>query len=121
MDRERLITIDPEILGGIPCFSGTRVPIDVLFNNLSDGLTIDEIVDSYPTLSKELVLKILADPDQVRRARNARQANAIVHLDRPGLTKDAADVQNMVIAGEITTQQARQMMIEKIRARQCSR
>ena len=118
MDSERLITIDPEIMGGIPCFVGTRVPLDVLFENLSDSLTVDEIGDSYLTLSKKLVLKVLANPDQIRRARSARPASAIAHLDRPGLTKDAADVQNRLIAGEITTHQAIQMMIEKIRARQ---
>lgn len=48
-----IIVRDPEILGGRPVFRGTRVPVEVLFENLEDGLTIDEIVESYPSLSKD--------------------------------------------------------------------
>lgn len=47
-----IIVRDPEILGGRPVFRGTRVPVEVLFENLEDGLTIDEIVESYPSLNK---------------------------------------------------------------------
>ena len=43
---------DPEILGGRPVFRGTRVPVEVLFENLEDGLSIDEIIASYPSLNK---------------------------------------------------------------------
>jgi uncharacterized protein (DUF433 family) len=35
-----------------PGVRGTRVPIEVLFENLDDGLTIDAIIDSYPSLNK---------------------------------------------------------------------
>ena len=47
-----VVVRDPEILGGRPVFRGTRVPVEVLFENLEDGLTIDEIVESYPSLDK---------------------------------------------------------------------
>jgi uncharacterized protein (DUF433 family) len=47
-----VVVRDPEILGGRPLFRGTRVPVEVLFENLEDGLTIDEIVESYPSLDK---------------------------------------------------------------------
>jgi uncharacterized protein (DUF433 family) len=49
---ETVIIRDPEILGGRPVFRGTRVPVEVLFENLEDGLTIDEIIFSYPSLNK---------------------------------------------------------------------
>jgi uncharacterized protein (DUF433 family) len=49
MDRaiavKQLITIDPDIKNGAPCFSGTRVPLDVICDSLRDGLSIDEIAD----------------------------------------------------------------------------
>lgn len=45
-----VIVSDPEVLGGRPVFRGTRVPVEVLFENLEDGLTIDDIVDAYPSL-----------------------------------------------------------------------
>jgi len=49
---ESVIVRDRNILGGRPVFRGTRVPIEVLFENLEDGLTLDEIVASYPSLNK---------------------------------------------------------------------
>ncbi len=48
-----VIVRDPEILGGRPVFRGTRVPIEVLFENLEDGLSINEIIEAYPSLNKE--------------------------------------------------------------------
>lgn len=54
-----IVTSDPEILGGTPVFAGTRVPVAVLFENLADGLTLDEILDSYPTLTREKALAAL--------------------------------------------------------------
>ena len=39
-----VIVRDPEILGGRPVFRGTRVPVEVLFENLEDGLSINEII-----------------------------------------------------------------------------
>ena len=47
-----LITSNPEILGGTPVFTGTRLPVAVLFENLADGLSLNEIIDSYPTLTR---------------------------------------------------------------------
>ena len=47
-----VIVRDPEILGGRPVFRGTRVPVEVLFENLEDGLPIDEIIAPYPSLNK---------------------------------------------------------------------
>jgi len=55
----QLVTIDKEILGGTPVFTGTRVPIAVLFENLADGLTLEEILDSYPTLKREQAIQAL--------------------------------------------------------------
>jgi uncharacterized protein (DUF433 family) len=52
------ITIDPEIVSGTPVFSGTRVPIDALINNLEDGLTLDEFLDNFPTVAREQALRV---------------------------------------------------------------
>jgi uncharacterized protein (DUF433 family) len=54
-----VIVRDPEILGGRPVFRGTRVPVEVLFENLEDGLSIDEIIESYPSLNKADVIACL--------------------------------------------------------------
>lgn len=55
----RIVSSDPDVLGGTPVFLGTRVPVAVLFENLADGMTLDEIIDAYPTLSREAALAAL--------------------------------------------------------------
>jgi uncharacterized protein (DUF433 family) len=54
-----LITKNPSVLGGRPVFRGTRVPIETLFENLADGLSVDEIVSSYPSLDRDLLVAVL--------------------------------------------------------------
>ena len=54
-----VIVRDPEILGGRPVFRGTRVPVEVLFENLEDGLSINDIIEAYPSLNKEDVIACL--------------------------------------------------------------
>jgi uncharacterized protein (DUF433 family) len=46
------VTANPEVLGGKPVFSGTRVPVDALWNNLADGATLDEFLRWFPTVSR---------------------------------------------------------------------
>lgn len=53
------ITIDPEIVSGAPVFRGTRVPVDALLNNLKAGLTLDEFLDNFPTVTREQALQVL--------------------------------------------------------------
>ncbi len=60
MDASELIVSDPGILGGAPCFRGTRVPVAVLFDNLADGLTIDQVLEAWPSLDRAAVLAVLA-------------------------------------------------------------
>jgi uncharacterized protein (DUF433 family) len=47
------------VLGGRPVFRNARVPVEVLFENLADGLSLDEILDSYPTLDRDDVVAVL--------------------------------------------------------------
>ena len=66
-----LVTTDPEILGGTPVFAGTRVPVAVLFENLADGLTLDEILESYPTLNREQAIEALRQAETLLERRKA--------------------------------------------------
>lgn len=59
MNVSEVVQVDPEILGGTPVFTGTRVPITVLFENLADGLSLVEILDSYPTIKREQAIEAL--------------------------------------------------------------
>jgi uncharacterized protein (DUF433 family) len=50
VDVKAIVRSDPAIMGGEPCFRGTRIPISVLFSNLEAGVSLAEILESYPTL-----------------------------------------------------------------------
>lgn len=58
-NRQKLVEIDPEKLGGTPVFYGTRVPIQNLFDCLEAGETIDEFLDQFPTVAREQALAVL--------------------------------------------------------------
>jgi len=55
----RVINIDPEILGGTPVFSGTRVPIKNLFDYLETGDSIEDFLEDFEGVSKDQVIKVL--------------------------------------------------------------
>ena len=52
---EEMVVSDPEIMGGTPVFKGTRIPVDLVADMLSQGATEDEIVEGYPSLNKEKI------------------------------------------------------------------
>jgi uncharacterized protein (DUF433 family) len=49
----------PEIMGGTPVFTGTRVPVQNLLDYLEGGETIDEFLAAFPTVSREQVIAFL--------------------------------------------------------------
>ena len=54
-----MMNIDPEILGGEPCFNGTRVPLETVIDNLAAGITIERILRNYPSLTQEHIDAVL--------------------------------------------------------------
>lgn len=61
---DAVIISNPEILGGTPCFAGTRVPLKSLFDYLQAGDSIEEFLAQFPTVEREQVMKVL---ETVRR------------------------------------------------------
>ncbi|HBX50685.1 MAG TPA: hypothetical protein DEH02_06390 [Bacteroidales bacterium] len=55
----KIINIDPEILGGTPVFSGTRVPVKNLFDYLEAGKSIDMFIEDFDTINKKQILQLL--------------------------------------------------------------
>ena len=53
MTAESFITSDPKILSGTPVFKGTRVPIRTLFDYLSDGLSLDYFLETFPSVTRQ--------------------------------------------------------------------
>ncbi len=61
MEVESVIVSDPEILGGTPCFRGTRVPVDSLIHYLEAGDTLDEFLDNFPSVTREAAIAALEE------------------------------------------------------------
>jgi uncharacterized protein (DUF433 family) len=53
------ITIDPDIVSGTPVFRGTRVPVEALIDNLEAGLSLDEFLENFPTVTREQAMQVL--------------------------------------------------------------
>ena len=53
-----LIVRDPETLGGIPVFAGTRVPIQTLIDYMERGFPLEEFLDDFPTVSLEKAIAV---------------------------------------------------------------
>ena len=73
MKTSDIITIDKEIQSGTPVFKGTRVPVQSLFWHLESGVTIDEFLEDFPSVTKkqavallELSNKIISSPQIIR-------------------------------------------------------
>ena len=54
-----VIVRDPEVLGGIPCFRGTRVPFQNLLDYLEAGDTLDQFLDQFPTVTRQMAIEAL--------------------------------------------------------------
>jgi len=56
-----IIIKDPEILGGEPVFRGTRVPFKILIEYLEGGDTLDQFLEQYPSVSRELAIAAIEE------------------------------------------------------------
>jgi uncharacterized protein (DUF433 family) len=50
------ISVDPDILVGRPIIRGTRISVELLMDRLGDGWTMEQILESYPRLTRDDVL-----------------------------------------------------------------
>ena len=78
MERRRLQQIvmsEPEIMGGTPVFRGTRIPVDLVADMLTQGASAEEILEGYPTLDREEIAMapLCARAFPVRKSGNRNQ------------------------------------------------
>jgi len=59
IERNDVITSDREILGGVPVFRGTRVPVRSLLDHLAAGATLDAFLHDFPSVSREQAQALL--------------------------------------------------------------
>jgi len=53
------ISIDAEVMSGVPVFTGTRVPVSALLENLEVGVSLDEFLENFPTVTREQAVEYL--------------------------------------------------------------
>lgn len=63
------ITRDPEIMHGTPVFSGTRAPVETLFDYLEGGESLDDFLKGFPTVKRELAIQVLEECKELRSAK----------------------------------------------------
>jgi uncharacterized protein (DUF433 family) len=60
-----VIVRDPEILGGTPVFRGTRVPLQALFDSLEGGETLEEFLEGFPSVTRDMAIAALEQAQQL--------------------------------------------------------
>lgn len=56
---DKLIHKDPNIMGGVPVFVGTRVPAHILLEWLEAGESLEDFLDNYPSVSREQAVAVM--------------------------------------------------------------
>jgi uncharacterized protein (DUF433 family) len=64
------ITIDTDTLGGQPVFKGTRVTVESLFDHLEKGVTMNDFLQDFPTVTKEQAIAIIEIASKIMTSRN---------------------------------------------------
>ena len=54
-----VIWIDPDRMSGIPCFKGTRVPIQTLIDHIEGNSTLDDFLEGFPSVSREQAIQFI--------------------------------------------------------------
>jgi len=70
MELKDLINIDSGVLGGQTVFKGTRVPVETLFDHLEAGVSIDEFIEDFPTVTKEQAIAALEIANKLMTSKN---------------------------------------------------
>ena len=58
---EKVIVKNPGILGGEPVFRGTRVPFKILTDYLEGGDSLDEFLEQYPSITREVAVAAIEE------------------------------------------------------------
>jgi uncharacterized protein (DUF433 family) len=78
MQIRELINIDKEILGGQPVFAGTRVPVESLFDHLEAGVSLDEFLADFPSVTRQQAVDLLEAANKILTSNNIEQLYAAV-------------------------------------------
>ncbi len=63
------ITINPDVMGGLPCIRGMRMPVATVVGMVADGMPVAEILDDFPDLEAEDIAEALRYAEEDERER----------------------------------------------------
>ena len=63
MDKQ-IITVSPEIMGGTPVFTGTRVPVQAFIDYIKAGESIDSFLEGFPSVKREQLVAFLDEAEK---------------------------------------------------------
>jgi uncharacterized protein (DUF433 family) len=63
------ITVNPSLMGGMPCLRSLRIPVATVVGMVADGMTVPEILDAYPDLESDDVRQALSFAAEAVRER----------------------------------------------------
>ena len=69
VDWKEYIKVDPATAHGQACVNGTRILVSVVLDNLAAGLSVADLLESYPSLSREAIQASLAYAADLSRER----------------------------------------------------
>lgn len=69
MSWQERIQVDPGIMHGTPCITGTRIPVSVVLDNLAAGLSTETLLAEYPSLVREDLTAAIAYAAELARER----------------------------------------------------
>ncbi len=64
LKKSLMISVSSDVMGGIPVFTGTRVPVQTLMDYLKAGESIDDFLDGFPTVTREQVITLLDEAEK---------------------------------------------------------
>jgi len=70
------ITVDPDTLGGQAVFKGTRVPVESLFDHLEEGISLNEFLEEFDTVTKEQAAAVIEVAGKLLSSKNISELYA---------------------------------------------
>jgi uncharacterized protein (DUF433 family) len=77
MKLQEIINIDAGVMSGTPVFNGTRVPIQSLFWHIEEGISIEDFLDDFPSVSRDQIDALLALVGKTFESRNIHRVYEI--------------------------------------------
>ncbi len=64
MRQSSVVRVDPDVMGGIPCFDGTRVPARSLIDYIEGNASLDDFLEDFPTVTRGQAIGFLEEASE---------------------------------------------------------